>query len=135
MAFRVRGMSDRVSAIARRLYSPPAPEARHRFDLLLQFQNLERWLARVGSISRAALTIGPPVTEQDLVWVLNTLRRLEEPVSPEARALSTALRIDQGGIRGLVESFGAARREGTTIMEIVHREMEGDSRAPFMDRR
>jgi len=120
----------RVSTIARRLHSPLSVVEDRRFDLLLQFQNLESWLGRLGNISRAALMIGPPVAEQDLVWVLKALRRLDEPGSAEEKALATAIRIDRGGIRGLVEAFGSARRLGATIMEIARDESEGDVDLP-----
>ncbi|HEX8170911.1 MAG TPA: hypothetical protein VF824_10265 [Thermoanaerobaculia bacterium] len=106
---------ERIAKIARRLHSPA--DARS-FELLLLFHALGKWLEKVGNISRVVLVVGN-VTEEELRRTSASIRRLEEPVSEEERAVAAAVLIDGAGVRGLTEHFARARREGSSLMDIV----------------
>jgi hypothetical protein len=108
---------ERVAEIARRLYTPPAADAR-AFELLLLFRGLGRWLEKVGNLSRAVLTIGD-VSDADLHRTAASIRRLDAPESDAERAVAAAILIDSAGVRGLAERLSRARREGSSIVDVV----------------
>lgn len=108
---------ERIAAIARRLYTPPPEEAR-AFELLLRFHRLGRWLERVGNISRTVLAVGE-VTEAELRRTAASIARLDEPVTDAERAVAAAVLIDRAGVRGLTELFTRARREGSSLMDVL----------------
>lgn len=107
---------ERVAAIARRLHVPSNDEVRH-FELLLLFHGLGRWLEKVGNLSRAVLTIGLP--EGELRRTAASIRNLAEPSTDSERALAAALLIDSAGVRGLAERLSRARREGSSVLDVV----------------
>jgi hypothetical protein len=109
---------ERVAKIARTLYTPPNAAAARSFELLLLFHLLGRWLEKVGNESRAILTVGE-LTEAELRRTAASIRRLEAPVSDEEKAVAAALLIDGGGVRGLAEKFARARREGSSMLDVV----------------
>jgi hypothetical protein len=108
---------ERIAAIAHRLYSPPAGEAR-AFELLLLFHRLRHWLEKVGNLSRTLLAVND-VTEQELRHAAASIRRLESPVTGPERATAAALLIDSAGVRGLMELVARARREGNSLMDVL----------------
>lgn len=108
---------ERIARIARRLYTPNADEAR-AFELLLLFHRLGGWLDKVGNLSRAVLTVRG-LTAAELRRTSASIARLDSPVSEAERAVAAAILIDAAGVRGLVESFTHARREGSSIMDVV----------------
>lgn len=110
--------TERVSAIARRLYDPFDPAARRHFELLLLFQGLGKWLDKVGNTSRASLAV-PEVTEEELQRVAAAARRLESPATDAERAIYAARLIDRAGLQGLADRFAQARREGLTIADVA----------------
>ena len=112
---------ERVARIARRLYVPPAPEDAHAFELLLLFHRLGGWLARVGNLSRTVLVVGIP--EADLRRVAASTKRLDAPLSAAERAVAAAILIDEAGVRGLIHRFSHARREGSSLMDVVRAAM------------
>lgn len=113
----------RLEEIARRLYRPESAEDEHHFTLLVLFSRLEKWLGRMGSISRAALAIGTGVSESDLRRVHESLGHLERPRTPAERAVASAQLIDAAGIGGLATRLAAARREGLTAREVAEEEL------------
>jgi len=115
---------DRISSIARRLYTPDDGRA---FELLLLFHGLGNWLEKVGNRSRTALATG--ITESELRALSASIRRLDDPQSDAERAVAAAVLIDTGGVRGLAERFARARREGQSMMDVV-REVLADSWIP-----
>lgn len=115
---------DRISSIARRLYTPDDARA---FELLLLFHGLGNWLEKVGNRSRTALATG--ITESELRALSASIRRLDDPQSDAERAVAAAVLIDTGGVRGLAERFARARREGQSMMDVV-REVLADSWIP-----
>jgi hypothetical protein len=108
---------ERIARIARRLYTPPAAEARS-FELLLLFHRLGSWLEKVGNLSRTLLGV-PGLTDADLRQTAASIRRIEEPVTDAERAVAAAALIDGAGVRGLTELFGRARREGNSLMDVL----------------
>lgn len=108
---------ERIAAIARRLYTPPSEEAR-AFELLLLFHRLGNWLEKVGHISRTALAV-QDVSEAELRRTAASIARLDAPVTDAERAVAAAVLIDNAGVRGLTEQFTRARREGSTLMDVI----------------
>lgn len=111
---------ERIARIARRLHSP-APGEAEAFELLLQFHRLGRWLDKVGNLTRVVLAVG--VEEGLLRRTAASIRRLDEPVTEAERAVAAAVLIDEAGVRGLTERFLRARREGSSIMDVVRAAM------------
>lgn len=109
---------DRVGRIARRLYQPATPEDARSFELLLLFHRLGGWLARVGNISRTVLAVGG-IEEAELRRTTASARRLDAPETEPERAVAAALLIDEAGVRGLTEHFSRARREGSSMMDVI----------------
>lgn len=103
---------ERIAAIARTLH----PAGGARFEMLLAFHRLGRWLDKVGNLSRAVLA---GLDETDLREVARSIRRLEHPETAEERVVAAAVLIDESGVRGLVERFAHARREGNSMMDVV----------------
>jgi hypothetical protein len=109
---------ERVATIARRLYLPQTEAEGRAFELLLLFHRLGKWLDKVGNLSRTKLVVGS-VTEGELHQVAASIRRLDEPQSEAERAVAAAILIDEAGVRGLTEHFQRARREGSSLMDII----------------
>lgn len=124
---------ERVEKIARILFRAESSDEEAFFTLLLLFHGLERWLKKVGSISRASLIIGEGVSEGDLRRVSESISRLDSPVTPAEKALAAAILIDDAGARGLAVRFAHARREGTSADEIAREEMGPSERPPWLD--
>jgi hypothetical protein len=108
---------ERVAAIARHLHIPSNDDDLRHFELLLLFQGLGRWLEKVGNLSRAVLTIG--LSEKELRQIAASIRNLAEPSTDAERALAAALLIDSAGVRGLAERLSRARREGSSVLDVV----------------
>ena len=119
---------ERISRIARRIYEGEGESDARSLELLLAFQGLGKWLDRVGNISRTVLVTGV-VSEDELRRVAGSIRRLETPVSGYERAVAGARLIDVAGVRGLAQRFGAARREGQSLLDVV-REAVADAWIP-----
>ena len=109
---------ERIARIARQLYQPASVTDARDFHLLLHFHILGKWLERVGNISRTTLAIAG-VTEEELRRTAASIRNLANPQSHAERAVAAAVLIDRAGLRGLVEQFGRARREGNSLMDVV----------------
>ena len=107
----------RIAAIGRRLYTPPPEEAR-AFELLLLFHRLGRWLEKVGNISRTVLAV-EGVTEVELRRTAASIARLDQPMTNAERTVAAAVMIDDAGVRGLTELFTRARREGSSLMDVL----------------
>ncbi|MGZ5440992.1 MAG: hypothetical protein ACXW31_14790 [Thermoanaerobaculia bacterium] len=105
---------ERIAAIARRLYS----EDDRSFELLLLFHRLGRWLEKVGNLSRTVLAVGG-LTEGELRRTAASIGRLQEPASDAERAVAAAVLIDSAGVRGLTDLFTRARREGSSLMDVL----------------
>lgn len=116
---------ERVRRIAEKLYQPGIDQDRRHFTLLLLFQGLGPWLNKVGNLSRVLLAMGDNVTESELRKVVDSLRRSSQPQSTAEIALAAARVIDEAGIRGLVARFAAARREGTSPVEVARAVLVG----------
>ena len=112
---------ERIARIARKLYTPP-PEDERAFELLLLFHRLGKWLEKIGNLSRVVLTV-KGVSEAELRRTAASIARLEDPVTEAERAVAAALLIDRACVRGLVEHFTHARREGSSIMDVVRAAM------------
>ena len=108
---------ERIAKIARRLHTP-LPENARAFELLLRFHRLGKWLEKVGHISRTALAVDG-VTEGELRRTAASIARLDAPVSEAERAVAAAVLIDNAGVRGLTELFTRARREGSSLMDVL----------------
>ena len=108
---------ERVAAIARRLLTPSNDDDLRHFELLLLFHGLGRWLEKVGNLSRAVLTIG--LSENELRRIATSIRNLANPSTDAERALAAALLIDSAGVRGLAERLSRARREGSSVLDVV----------------
>lgn len=121
---------SRVITIARRLHQPPVRDEAVDFTLLLFFQDLRRWLERAGNLSRTAIAVGPPVTEQRLRKLLGSLGRLESPRSDAERALASAQLVEKSGASGFAEQLARARREGLSMEEVARSEASVPSSAP-----
>lgn len=111
---------ERIAAIARRLYTPASGDDERAFELLLLFHRLGKWLEKVGNLSRVVLSVGG-VTERELRQTAASVRRVNDgsPASDAERAISAAVLIDSAGIRGLTELFTRARREGSSLMDVL----------------
>ena len=108
---------ERIGRIARAIYTPSPPDARH-FELLLLFQGLGKWLEKVGNASRTALNVAG-ITEAELRAVAASIARLDAPESEPERAVGAAILADNAGLRGLAQRFSTARREGHSITDVV----------------
>lgn len=117
---------ERIAAIAHRL--DPHPEDPRAFELLLLFHRLGPWLDKVGHLSRAVLSV-PGLAEAELRQTALSIRRLDAPVTRAERAVAAAVLIDGAGVRGLIEQFAGARREGNSLMDVV-RNAVSDVSAP-----
>jgi hypothetical protein len=109
---------DRIARIARRIHRPASPAEAKAFELLLRFHRLGTWLDKVGNLSRTALAV-EDVSETELRQTAMSVRRLESPVTEAERAVAAAVLIDGAGVRGLVEHFARARREGSSQMDVL----------------
>lgn len=121
---------ERVSAIARELHVPVSDQDRLGFELLLLFQGLGGWLARLGNVSRTVLVVGAGLHESDLQRVAGSLRRLDAPETLEERALGSAALIDQAGVFGLASRFLRARREGMGPAEVAREILSSEELLP-----
>lgn len=107
---------ERVASIAHRLHTPASGDAR-AFELLLLFHGLGRWMEKIGNRSRAVLTVG--LSDAELRTVAGSIRRLDEPSSDAERALASAILIDSAGVLGFAERMARARREGSSVSDVV----------------
>lgn len=107
---------ERIEAIARKIWQP-RPEDERAFELLLLFHRLGRWLEKVGNLSRAVLGTG--LDETELRRTAASIRQLDDPQTELERAVAAATLIDSAGVRGLTERFGRARREGSSLMDVI----------------
>jgi hypothetical protein len=106
---------ERIAAIARKLH----PSADRDFELLLLFHRLGRWLDKVGNLTRTVLAVGG-LTEAELRRTAASIARLEQdPRTDAEHAVAAAVMIDSAGVRGLTELFTRARREGSSLMDVV----------------
>ncbi len=110
------GEIERVASIARRLYVP-SKDDQEAFELLLLFHGLGRWLEKVGNRSRAVLTIG--LSDSALRATAASIRRVDEPSTDGERAVAAALLVDAAGVRGLAERLARARREGSSVLDVI----------------
>ncbi len=109
---------ERIAKIARRLYVPVSDKDTRLFELLLLFHRLGTWLEKVGNLSRTLLTV-EGVTEEELRATASSIRRLEQPSNDAERAVAAAILVDGAGVRGLIELFSRARREGNSLMDVL----------------
>ena len=109
---------ERIAKIARRIYTPASAEDARAFELLLAFHKLDKWLDKVGNISRTVLAVRE-VNEAELRRTAASIRRLDEPATDAERAVAAAILIDGAGVRGLAEHFARARREGSSQMDVL----------------
>jgi hypothetical protein len=109
---------ERIARIARRLHTPPSASEARSFELLLLFHRLGSWLEKMGNLSRTLLAVDG-VTEGELRATAASIRRLERPSNDAERAVAAALLIDSSGVRGLIELFSRARREGNSQMDVL----------------
>ena len=109
---------ERIARIARKLHTPVNADDARAFELLLLFHRLGKWLEKVGNLSRTLLAV-PGLSEQELRQNAASIRRLENPVTDAERAVAAAVLIDGAGVRGLIEHFGRARREGNSTMDVL----------------
>jgi hypothetical protein len=109
---------ERIAKIARRIYTPATAEERRAFELLLAFHKLDKWLDKVGNVSRTVLAVSE-VSEAELRRTAASIRRLDEPVTEAERSVAAAILIDGAGVRGLAEHFARARREGSSQMDVL----------------
>jgi len=109
---------ERIAKIARRLYKPASTGDARAFDLLLLFHRLGPWLEKVGNLSRTLLTV-KGTSESELRRTAASTRRLDEPVTDAERAVAAAILIDGAGVRGLTEQFARAKREGSSLMDVL----------------
>lgn len=121
---------QRIESIARALYRPGTAEEEHHFTLLVLFFRLDKWLGKMGSISRAALSIGGGVTEGELRRVAESIGNLDEPQTRSERAVASARIIDQAGVAGLASRLALARREGLSPREVAAEELSSDVALP-----
>jgi hypothetical protein len=108
---------ERIAGIAHRLHSPQPGDGRS-FELLLLFHRLGKWLDKVGNVSRTVLGV-EGLTEAELRRTAASIARLGAPVSDAERAVAAAVLIDEAGVRGLTEHFARARREGSSLMDVL----------------
>ena len=109
---------ERIARIARSLYTPANENDARAFELLLRFHLLGKWLDKVGNLSRTQLAVGG-LTESELRRTAASVRRLDAPQSDAERAVAAAVLIDSSGVRGLAERFSRARREGSSLMDVI----------------
>lgn len=109
---------ERIARLARMLYSPASEPDRRAFELLLLFHRLGKWLDKVGNLSRTMLGVRG-LDEAELHRTAASIRRLDQPVTEAERAVAAAVLIDSAGVRGMVEQFTRARREGNSMMDVV----------------
>ena len=109
---------ERIARIARRIYEPANAADARAFELLLLFHRLGPWLEKVGNLSRTLLTV-KGLSEEELRRTAASIRRLGEPVSEAERAVAAAILIDSAGVRGLTELFARAKREGSSLMDVL----------------
>ena len=109
---------ERIAKIARKLYTPATNEEKHAFDLLLRFHRLGKWLDKMGNISRTLLAVNG-LNEFELRQTAMSIQRLDDPVTDTERAVAAAVMIDTAGVRGLTELFTRARREGSSLMDVL----------------
>ncbi len=112
---------ERIATIARRLHRPPSPDDARAFELLLLFHLLGGWLSKVGNLSRTVLVTG--LGEAELRRTAASIKRLDEPATDAERAVAAAMLIDDAGVRGLIARFAQARREGSSLMDVVRAAM------------
>jgi hypothetical protein len=108
-----RDDAERVAGIARRLH--PSSE---ELELLLLFYPLGKWLEKVGNLSRVTLAV-PEIPESALRKTARSIRKLDAPITEAERAVAAAILIDGAGVRGLAERFAKARREGSSMMDVI----------------
>jgi hypothetical protein len=109
---------ERIAKTARRLHTPPSAGAARAFELLLRFHGLGSWLEKMGNLSRTLLSV-EGLTEGDLRGTAGAIRRLDAPVSDAERAVAAAILIDGAGVRGLMERFARAKREGNSPADVL----------------
>ena len=109
---------ERIAKIARRLYTPNTNDEKRAFDLLLRFHRLGKWLDKMGNISRTLLAVNG-LNEFELRQTAISIQRLDEPITDAERAVAAAVMIDVSGVRGLTELFTRARREGSSLMDVL----------------
>jgi hypothetical protein len=109
---------ERIAKIARKLYAPATPGEARAFDLLLRFHRLGKWLDKVGNASRTLLAVNG-LTDVELRQTAMSIQRLDEPVTDAERAVAAAVMLDAAGVRGLTELFTRARREGSSLMDVL----------------
>ncbi|HVT45591.1 MAG TPA: hypothetical protein VMT00_14520 [Thermoanaerobaculia bacterium] len=110
---------ERLSTIARRLHRPASTGEALELDLLLLFSGLASWLSRVGNLSRTALALRGVVSEDDLRRLAARLKDPGEPATAAERAVAAARLVDRSGLRALLERLSRARREGSSLREIL----------------
>lgn len=121
---------ERIARLARRLYTP-APDDARAFELLLLFHRLGTWLEKVGNLSRTVLAV-PGLGEHELRQTAASIRRLEAPVTDAERATAAAVLLDSAGVRGLVELFTRARREGNSLMDVLRASLADVAVPPWL---
>lgn len=121
---------QRVARLARRLYTPPAGEAR-AFELLLLVHGLGRWLEKMGNLSRTSLAVDG-LTEAELRQASASVARLGSPETGAERALAAAILIDNAGARGLAERLSRARREGQSVSDVIRDALADDERPEWL---
>jgi hypothetical protein len=109
---------ERIAKIARKLYTPASADDARAFDLLLRFHRLGRWLDKVGNISRTLLAV-KGLDEIELRRTAMSIQRLDQPETDAERAVAAAMLIDAAGVRGLTELFTRARRDGSSLMDVL----------------
>jgi hypothetical protein len=122
---------ERVSRIARRLYTPATDDDGRAFDLLLLFHGLGKWLDKMGNLSRTALAVDG-LSDEELRQTAASIARLDAPVSGAERAVAAALLIDNAGARGLAERLARSRREGQSVADVVRAALADDERPEWL---
>ena len=105
---------ERIARIARMLH----PAGDREFELLLLFHRLGKWLDKVGNLTRTVLAVGG-LSEAELRRTAVSIARLDDPVTEAECAVAAAVMLDGAGVRGLTELFTRARREGSTLMDVL----------------
>jgi len=122
---------ERVTRIARRLYTPASDGDARAFDLLLLFHGLGKWLDKMGNLSRTALAVDG-LSEPELRQVAASIARLDAPSTDAERAVAAAILIDNAGARGLAERLARSRREGQSIADVVRAALADDERPEWL---
>ena len=115
---------ERIGTIARQIHGRDDRD----LELLVLFHILGSWLEKVGNISRTVLAVDG-VSEAELRRTAISIRRLDAPVTEAERSVAAAILIDRSGARGLAQRIAAGRREGHSLLDVVH-EALADSWAP-----